>query len=289
MTRLGYLFAKALSAFGVAPIDKYRTAAAFEAHLLRDSETIMGELAWDSLEEMEDISAEYWQLRKNSKKRNELDIKITTLNKELEDAQESRTKALEEVAEVTKDKVSARDKIAENVARLHQERDDIQRDGRSIKRTHTGLKTKLEVLIEEFGDNDTPEISTTREELQLKRIQFEKIKSRRDTIDERITVLQKELSELNTVIEMENNAIRDKAEQQFGTIGKTNKELTDLRSKLGVIDIERTELCAEVGRFVLRNSKDATIRQAVRKQRGLLSLIDEVRASSNRLRRLIAN
>ncbi|MGJ8724168.1 MAG: hypothetical protein ACSHYB_06400 [Roseibacillus sp.] len=289
MTRSAYIVARVFSTFGLAPLEKFRTAAAFEAHLLRDAETIMGELAWDSLEEMEEVSSEYWQLRKITKARDELEVKISALNEELEEAQEARVRALEEVAEVTKDKVDARDKAAEKIDRLHQERDDIQRDGRTIKRVHSGLKTKLEVLLEEFDNEESPDISKTREELKLKRLQFEKIKERHRTIDKRIAELQEELSELNQVIEKENDTIREKAEKQFSTIGKTNKELTDLGNKVGVIDVERSALFAEVGRHVLQNSKDPTIRKAAQKQRGLLSLIDEIRASSNRHRRLIGN
>ena len=291
MTRSRYILARILTTFGLAPLDRYRTAAAFENHLLRDSETIMGELAWQDLEEIEEISAEYWELRKLTKKHDDLESQIMVLDEELEEAQEARVNALEEVAETTKDKVDDRNKVSEKIDRLHQERDDIQREGRSLKRSHSGLKTKLEVLLEEFpGEGEEhPNVIKTREELKMKRLKFEKIKERRGVIDERITELQKEFAELNEVIEKENNTIREKAEQQFGTIGKTNKELTDLRNKLGIMDLERADLCSQVGHFILENSKNPTIRQAAKKQRGLLSLIDEVRASSARHRRLIGN
>ena len=289
MTRSSYIIARVLAAFGIAPLEKYRTTAAFEAHLLRDSETIMGELAWHSLEDMEEISGEYWRLRKITKLRDELEVKISALDEELEDAQEARIAALEEVAEATRDKVEAREHTSGEIDRLLQERDTIQREGRTIKRVHAGLKTKLEVLLEEFGETENHEISSTRDELKTKRYQFEKIKVRRGVIDQRISELQKEMTGLHEVIVKENNTIREKAEKQFGTIGRTNKELTDLRNKLGVIDLERAELCAEVGRFILENSKNPTIRQAAKKQRGLLALIDEVRASTNRHRRIIGN
>ena len=238
---------------------------------------------------MEEISTEYWRLRKISKARNELLTQISTLDNQLEEAHEVRIKAVEEVAEVTKDKVDARNRTAEDLDRLHKERDEIQKEGRSLKRSHSGLRTKLEVLIEEFEGKDHPSINTTREELKSKRIKFEKIKVRRGILDERITELQKDLSELNQVIENENNSIRENAEAQFGTIGKTNKQLTDLRNQLGLIDVERAELFAGIGSFILDNSKNPAIRQAAKKQRGLLSLIDEVRASSIRHRRIIGN
>ena len=289
MTRTGYIFAKTCSIFGITQLEKYRTSAAFEAHLLRDSETVIGELVWEELEKVEEISTEYWKLRKLSKKGSELDKEIERLTDLLETAQDSRARALEEVAVVTKGKVQEREKASESVDRLLQEREDIQKDGRSIKRSHSGLKTKLEVLLEEEDDEKNPIIIATRKELQLKRTQFEAIKERRDTIDARIAELQKKLSDLNKAIEIENDSIRNKAEQQFGTIGKTNKELTTLRSSLGQIQNSKSELHVEIGRFVLQNTDKTEIRHAARKYRGLLSLIDEVRASSNRHRKLIGH
>ena len=289
MTRSRYFLAKLLSAFGIAPLDRYRTAAAFEAHLLRDSAIIMGELAWPGLEEVDEISSEYWQLRKLSKARREIAAKLETLDQKLEEAHDARIQAVEEVAEVTKDKVDARNKTSEDLDRLLKERDEIQKEGRSLKRVHSGLRTKLEVLNEEFDEKDHPSIIATREELKAKRIKFEKIKERREVVDQQITKLQGEFSELSEVIEKENNSIRENAEAQFGTIGKTNKQVTDLRNQLGVIDTEREELCSEVGKFILDNSKDPTIRAAAQDQRGLLSLIEEVRASSYRHHRIIGN
>ena len=289
MTRTGYIFAKTCSIFGIAQLEKYRTSAAFEAHLLRDSETVIGELVWEELEKVEEISTEYWKLRKLSKNGSELDKEIERLTDLLETAQDSRARALEEVAVVTKGKVQEREKASESVDRLLQVREDIQKRGRSIKRSHSGLKTKLEVLLEEEDDEKNPIIIATRKELQLKRTQFEAIKERRDTIDARIAELQKKLSDLNKAIKIENDSIRNKAEQQFGTIGKTNKELTTLRSSLGQIQNSKSELHVEIGRFVLQNTDKTEIQHAARKYRGLLSLIDEVRASSNRHRKLIGH
>ncbi|WP_189569448.1 hypothetical protein [Roseibacillus persicicus] len=289
MTRTGFLLAKLLTSFGIAPLEKYRMSAAFEAHLMRDAEVIIGELAWDNLESVEDVSTEYWKLRKLTKKHDELEEKIESLEIQLDDSQEARARALEDVAEATKDKVEARDKVADSIDRLHQEREDIQKDGRSVKRAHSGLKTKLEFLLEESDGEMTPEASATQQELKLKRIQFEKIKDRRNVIDGRITELQKDLHALNEEIEKENKIIRERAEGQFGKIGKINKELTSLSNLLGAIDTERTELCSEVGKFIIQNAKDPQIREAVKSHRGLLSLIEEVRASTFRHRKVIGH
>lgn len=288
MTRTGYIFGKLLSLLGAAPLEKYRTAAAFESHLLMESEAVIGLLIWPDLEQVSDISAEYWNLRKLSKQEDNLQEKIEELSELMETAQDARSRALEDVADATKDDVAERDKTAEKIDRLVKEREDILKEGRSIKRTYSGLKTKLEVLREEDKSKSDPSAETTAKELELYRTQFEKIKARRDAIDERIGELQKPLQNLNVVIEKKNNSIRSKAEEQFGTIGKTNKELSNLKSKMGLLSTEKNALCSEVGRFIINNSKDPDIRKATHKHHGILSLIEKVRASSKRHRNILS-
>ena len=289
MTRSGFIRAKLLMTLGLGRTEKYRANAAFEAQLLRDSENIMGELVWEEMENVEEISAEYWQLRKLSKKHSQLAEKVEELTQILDESQEARTVALEEVETATKDNVVERDKCALATERLRQEREDILRDGRLIKRAHSGLKTKLEVLLEESDPDASKAVEKTREELKVKRDAFEDIRKRRDDIDKRISDLQVKLDNLNTEISSENDAIRNKAEQQFGTIGKTNKELAGLRNELGLVDTERSDLCSEIGRFVIRNSQDPEVKNATRKQRGLLTLIEKVRNSTKRNKKLLGN
>ena len=287
MTRTGYIFGKLLSTFGVAPLEKYRTEAAFESHLLMEAEAVVGLLAWSNLEEVTDISTEYWNLRKISKKEGELEQEIDRLSELLETAQDSRVQALEDVADATKDDVLERDKTSEKIDRLLQERDDIQKDGRTIKRTYSGLKIKLEVLLEEHDGKGNLEAEKTQKELDYNRTKFNEIKERRDAIDKRIEELQQTLQNLSQNIEKENKAIRSRADQQFGTIGKTNKELGNLQNKMGLLSSEKNELCAKVGHFVINNSKDPDIQKAAREHQSILSLIQEVRASSNRLRKIL--
>lgn len=289
MTKTGYIFAKFFATFGIAPIEKYRTAAAFEIHLMRDAETVVGEVSWEEMEGIEDVASEYWQLRKLLKQERELDEQIEHLTEVLEQAQDARSRVLEEVKEVTKEKLEEREKASQRLDQLNREREEIRKEGRFIRRSHEGLKTKLEVLFEEHRDEDHPALTETKNELREKRTQFERIKTRRDEIDLSISDLQARVTKLDEIIGKENDNIRGKAEQQFGAIGKTNKELTSLRNKLGQNQAEKSSLCTEVGRFVIQHREDPAIKQATHRNRGLLSLIEQIRASSNRYRKIIKN
>ncbi|MBK1833483.1 hypothetical protein [Roseibacillus ishigakijimensis] len=290
MTLASFLLAKTLATLGLAPMERYRTNAAFETHLLTDARTVVGELVWENLEDIEEISAEYWKLRKIQKSYQELLAEEERLEALLEEAQEARAQALEEVAEMTQEQVEERDEVLARMKTLTGERDEILRDGRAIKRNHAGLKTKLEYLLEASEEAQGPNqavIDRTHQELQQKRHDFEEVKKKRDQIDEQLEALQSKLSQLTATIEAKNQAIREKAEEQFSSIGKTNKALTTVRSQLSPLDSERLELCAEIGHFVIENAQDPAIRERVREQRGLLKTVLEIRASSIRHKAVI--
>lgn len=291
MTLPSFIVAKVFSAFGLDLSEKHRTAAAFEAHLLRDAELIVGSLTWQNLESLEDVSTEYWLLRKLSTKHSDLAKKVDDLTELLEASQEARTQAIEEISEKSRSVIAARDQTATKIERLHQEREDIQRDGRAVKRSHAGLKTKLEVLMEEEEEDgqDKKSIEATNAALKDLRTEFETIKKRRDEIDAKINELQKELNVLNSEISEENRIIREKAESQFSTIGKTNKELTQLKSELGAMEAECERLYSQVGTFILANPNDPEVKTATKDYRGLVNIIKAIRASANRHRKLFDN
>ena len=287
MTPTGYLFAKVLNALGLARIEKRRTAAAFETHLLADSEQIIGEFVWESLESIEEVSTEYWKLRKLRIKQNELETKAEKLAQILDNAQEQRTQALEQVSEGSHGMVSERSKITESIKRLNQKKEDLLREGRAIKRTHSGLKTKLEVLLEESGEESKSVVESTRNQLKEKRIKFEKIREQASALDSNLSEQQLKLTELNKKIKEANSGVRKNAEEQFSVIGKTNKELTNIRGEQGLIKSKQLELYCSVGKFVLSNGKDPEIKKATKQQKQLLSLIEEVRKSSLRHHKLL--
>ena len=287
MTPTGYFFAKALNALGLARIEKRRTAAAFETHLLADSEQIIGEFVWESLENIEEVSTEYWKLRKLRIKQNELETKAEKLAQILDNTQEQRTQDLEQVSEGSHGMVSEHSKITESIKRLNQEKEDLLREGRAIKRTHRGLKTKLEVLLEESGEESKSVVESTRNQLKEKRIKFEKIREQASALDSNLSEQQLKLTELNKKIKEANSGVRKNAEQQFSVIGKTNKELTNIRGKQGLIKSKQLELYCSIGKFVLCNGKDPEIKKATKRQKQLLSLIEEVRKSSLRHHKLL--
>ena len=287
MTQARYLVAKLFSSFGFTLTEKHRTATAYEAHLLRDAYQIIGGLTWKNVEDIEEVSSEYWSLRKLSKEHQKLSSRVETITETLETVQEERSQAIVSVTDNNRGPASQRDNIAKNIEQLSKEREEIQQKGRAIKRSHAGLKTKLEVLLEEQSDDNKAEIETTTNQVQELRDNFKKIKERREQLDKQITKQQAELNTLNSQISDESSTIREQAESQFSTIGKTNKELTGLRSSLSHLETNISALQSHIGKHLLQNPQDAQVKDATKQYKGLLNLIKEVKKSSIRHRKLI--
>ncbi len=287
MTRTGFIFAKTLATLGIAPMERYRTAAAFEMHLLRDSEVIVGELVWETAESIESVSAEYWKLRQLKNREQELNKEVTRLTAILKEAQENRAQVLAKVTENTNSGTKERDAIIQRIEELMLEQEECQKIGLAIKKAYSGLKTKLEVLTEESNGEENDLIKETRKKQNEKRTEFEKAKIRRDEVNKGLGQLKEKLEKLNIVIHKNNFANQSQAEEQVGSIGQTNRELTNIKSKLGQIDVTKSELHAEVGRYYIENSKTQLIKQVSREHRNLLNLINKVKYSSSLHRRII--
>ncbi|MEM9079198.1 MAG: hypothetical protein AAGC74_00720 [Verrucomicrobiota bacterium] len=286
MTRSGYIVARILSAFGVSPIKQIRNSAAFEGQLLRESEEVLGQLTWEHVETVPDLTTEYWQLRKLSKKHNDLHSRVNELLDSLEETQDARTSALEEVTLLTREKVDTRDRIADEIESHQEQLEEILRKGRGIKRSHEGLKAKLEVLLDE-PDDYAAEIKKTKLELKALKTEFENIKNTKRELSEQVAQLSKELTEITSVIEEDNASVRARAENQFSDIGKANKELTTLRSDLASVEEDCIVIFKVIGRFLIENSKEPEVAEVVRPHLRLIKLIHNLRDSIRRQNSLV--
>ncbi|MDP0490903.1 MAG: hypothetical protein Q7Q71_07640 [Verrucomicrobiota bacterium JB023] len=284
MTRTGYIFARLFTSFGIARTDTYRGNAAFESHLLHEAEEILGNLAWKETEQLEDISADYWQLRKLGQKHDALEKESESLIEQIEASQEARSNAIEEVSDKTRDQVQRRDQVAEQLERSRREEEEILRQGRSVKRTHQGLKAKLEVLQAESTDEQS--LKQTKEQLKELRQKFDGIKKRREEIQARLIELDTELKELSELINKENQLVREKAENDFSNIGKANKQLTTIKSEMGSISQDANELFTGIGQYLITNQKDPEVKAIIAPHRKFVDLINALRASIDRNQRL---
>ena len=80
MTSSRYLVARVAQAFGYFRRAQRMADAASEMHLLREAEAQLGATIWEKVENIEELSVEYWNLRKLIKERDEVARKARRLS-----------------------------------------------------------------------------------------------------------------------------------------------------------------------------------------------------------------
>ena len=280
MTRSRYLIARLFQSFGMSSVGRRSTDAAAELHLLREAEEILGRLSWKSLEELDDLSVEYWNLRKLSKEFSSLTEEIQRASQTLQISHDERAELLEKVVDSTKDLVADREELIEKSERLNSERDAIVREARSVKRRYDGFKAKLDVLAEE-GSNDQEKIGETEKQLSELKTRFAKLKTKRNELSSSITELDDTIEKKDDSIEARRKDLRAEALDSYQSIGKANRDISTCRAKLGIVEKEMSSLFCEIGRYVAIKSNHESCRKVAQENRGLIHQMDALRDSVN--------
>jgi hypothetical protein len=100
MTRTRFGFAVIFQSFGLLRKTKRMTDAAFEAHLMQDGEELLGKYCWKNIENIEDLSMEYWNIRRLEREQKEIQEKIDAAEQILGNAHERRAEAADRSKEM---------------------------------------------------------------------------------------------------------------------------------------------------------------------------------------------
>lgn len=278
MTRFRYLVWRTGQTFGISFTGRHASHAAAEMHLLREAEEILGRLCWEDIEDIEELSVEYWNLRKLARRYDDLADRINNANATLQQSHDERASLLEMVVDSTKELVVKRDDLIERSERLATEHESILDEARSVKRRHDGLKAKLEVLAGE-GAQPTPDVYESKDELlQLKR-RFKELRELRDDLTQRIESVDGEIESLDSRIEKRREEMRDEAFGSYQNIGKANRDISQTRAELGLLDKEMIALFSEIGRYISVHYAHPTVANVVRKNRSLVTQMAALRMS----------
>jgi chromosome segregation ATPase len=165
---------------------------------------------------------------------------------------------------------------------LAHQRDRIVTDAREIRRSYTGLKTKLEVLTHEADDTPATreEIAKVKTRLGELKTRFAELKQERIRIGQRIEEGDAKVDAVDEKLKEERSQRRLQASEAIQTIGEGNKELSVLRAESGLIDTQMRQLFGEIGRHVSRNTRrDPACAAAVTTHHGLVDVMRALRRS----------
>jgi chromosome segregation ATPase len=281
MTSTRYLFARLGQAFGIHRRNQRMGDAASETHLLRDAEAHLGSMIWEKVEPIEELSVEYWNLRKLLKERNAVAGRLNLAEERLRIAHDERAALLTTHSEPQQDLIDERQAILKHIEGLSRKRDEIVHEAKNVRRKYDGLKMKLEVLTRDFEASATPvEADAIRQKLAELKLGFSDLKNARSEIALEIESGDAAIDALDAKLELQKKAKRQEASKAFQVIGDVNKEISSLRAELGLLDTQMRQLQSEIGRHVSRNVQTSpACAEAAREQRGLVDVMRALRQS----------
>lgn len=282
MTATRYYIARFAQAFGYFRRNHRMSDAASEMHLLREAEAYLGAAIWEKVENIEELSVEYWNLRKYIKEKEIIRTKLKECQLRLDQAHQERSTVINSTPELSQELLDERTELLNSLEKLAKQRDEIVAEAREVRRAYDGLKMKLEVLNKESlpESNLSQRIEEVKARLSELKIKFSDLKQLRIEIGKQIEVGDAKVDEVDAKLNEKRMARRVDASAAFIVIGDGNKEISVLRAESGVLETQMRQLYAEIGRFVSRNTmRHAGCVAAAVSHRGLVDVMKALRRS----------
>jgi len=282
MTTTRYLIARVAQAFGLVRKSQRMGDAAREMHLLRDAEAFLGYSIWENCKDIENLSVEYWNLRKLKKEHDAVQEKIDEAESDLATAYEKRAHIFEITPETNQELIDQRTEKLNSLENLASQRDQIVAQGRDVRRVYNGLKMKLEILKQESShpEEHQDEIQAAQNRLDELKNKFTELKNQRIKIAKEIEQGDAELDAIDEKFKVIRHERRLMASDSFEIIAECNKDLSLLHSKLGSIKTQMQSKYGEIGRYVSRYyQNDAQCSSACASHRTLADVMRALRRS----------
>lgn len=286
MTRTRYGFAVIFQSFGLLRKNKRMTDAAFETHLMQDGEELLGKYCWKNIEDIEELSMEYWNIRRLEREQKAVQEQIDEAERILEEAHARRTEAADRSKDIGQELYERREGLFASLDKLNSERDDIKTEAQGVKRKYEAFRMKARVLKEE-GQHDTDQFRECRETLTNLKESFNSYKGTLMDVEARIDSEQTCLNDLQAQIDEKLQGTRDETSESYAQISRANKDITKFQAELGLLQEEDAALCREIGRFLNVNHKNPACKKAYAKHSGLLEQLKILRDSVAWNRKLV--
>jgi DNA repair exonuclease SbcCD ATPase subunit len=256
MTSSLYFIARIAQGFGYFRRNQRMAEAATEMHLLREAEAHLGFAVWESVGEIDQLSVEYWNLRRLIKEKESIKERLEASNEVLEEAQTTRIAILNSTPEAQQELLDERTKLLVELEELGRQRDEIIAEAREIRRFFDGMKMKIKVLNDENQESSGKQEGLDKAQASLKesKIRFAELKEKRLEIGKLIEAGDAKIDAVDQKLDQLKKDRRSDAAESFQAISEGNREVSSLRAEIGVLDTQMRQLYAEIGRYVSRNA-----------------------------------
>jgi chromosome segregation ATPase len=285
MTSTSYYFALIAKSFGLERRNKRVLEASSEMSLLREAEYHLGLVLWEKIEPIEELSVEYWNLRKLMKGFTEMRKKMDELNEQLTELQLQRAEILNSENPEQLEVEMQRSQLMLYMEKLTNERDMVLRRAKELRRVHEGLLTKIEVIKrDKYPEEKIIEVEQSIDDLKK---EFRELKLRRQELAEALDQGDRDIDENEKKLAAFKQVKRDEAALIFQELGLINRELSQLRSEVGSVESEIRQLQSEVGRYISRYTKRNPVCDKVAKpERAMVEVMRMLRISISMNRKL---
>jgi chromosome segregation ATPase len=278
MTPSSYFTALVAKSFGLDRRNKRLTDASQEMSILREAEYYLGISVWEDIDQVSELSVEYWSLRKHTKEIESLRERQIVLNQELSELYLQRNDILKQTSDEERALEEEKDQMMERLLNLTEERDEIVRQARDLRRAHEAILTKIEVL-KGFPSSDDS-ISASREKEEELKSQFRELRKKRQDIANAIVSGDAEFDQHEAKLQKIKDAKKQQAAEIFHRISELNRELSSIRSSSGAIEVQIRQLLSEVGRYISRfDIKDPACAKVARKEKTMVAVMRMLRQS----------
>lgn len=280
MTPGRYILARIAQSFGIMRRSKRLGDAASETHLLREAEEILGSKVWQGVGEVDELSVEYWNLRKIDKEHQELSAKMKAAEELLAKSHGERAELLNEVSELQQQLEQQRLEVMQEVEQFATRRDQIVSEAREVRRQYDGIKVKIAVLAAEGADASGDQEARSRAKMLELREKFQALREQRVAIGGQIEEGDRKLLEVEAKLEEHRRKRREDASHTFQLIGQANREISNYRAQLGLVETRRQQLFGEIGRYVSRHARDnPALAKVYRGQSDMIDVMSALRRS----------
>lgn len=278
MTPAKYYIALIAKSFGIERRAKRLADASSEMSLLRQAEYQLGAMLWDQTESVDALSVEYWNLRKYIKEHEQHQTLMKNLNEKLALLHDERAAILNESSPDQEELDQSRNELLAELERLAQERDQLVRRAREIRRIHEGYMTKIEVLKrDQYSQKEIDDVKQAVAELKM---EFREMKQQREKIAAELEAGDRNLDAIDAKLQEFKQSKRERAAVVFQEMGIINRQLSELRSLIGNCDSQIRQLQADVGRYISRyHKRNPQCANIARNQRTLVEVMRLLRIS----------
>ncbi len=247
-------------------------------HLLRQAEEILGEDVWELAEDIEEISVEYWSLRKLKMDVAKLKDAIQEADVLLSSSHEERNVILTQTNKECQALEAKRNDYIKGSEKLIAKRDRTVAEAKQIKRKFEAARTKIQVLGREGGNEEV--IAGERQKVEQYKKEFGELKKQRDVIGAQVAALDEKIMHVEETLGHDRKRLRDEASSAYQSIGKANRDISKLAAEVGAVEAEMKLHFCEIGRYVSHHvGMDETCTRICKDHAHLVAQMQSLRSS----------